>query len=342
MLDRHNLSRWIFGLALVFLLPGAGCIKLSSTSSPAVVFETVDGGERWTAVDNVLSAPEPSMLTNQTATMFQMSPLDPSAIYLSIAKGGLFSLWNNAWFPLPERRELKAFAVDTERPCTFYGSFDGGVDKSQDCGRSWKQIFENAPSTVVTAISISPSDPSRIIMGSNRGDVFLSTDFGNIWSSPLRAGSPIAQILFHPKHPEQVFVFTATNELYRSVDGGANWLDLSAPLGELADVFRQAIVDPTTDDVLFVGTKQQLLKSSDRGEHWTALPLLTTPETTDIQTIAIDQQESRGIYYATTNTLYRSQDGGAGWQALPLPSSKSAFVLLSDPKRHGHLYVSVR
>ena len=323
------------------ILPGAGCIKLSSNSSPSVVFETINGGEQWTPIQQILASPEPSTLVNQKSTIFSMSPHDPSALYLSIANGGLYSLWSGAWLKLPEQRSPKAFAMDTDRPCTLYASFDGGVDKSQDCGRQWKRVFENAPNTSVTAISISPGDASRILMGSNRGDVFLSTNYGTVWSSPLRATSAIAEIHFHPKHPEQVFVFTTSNELYRSVDGGLNWIDLSAPLAEIADVFRHAQIDPTSDNVLFVATKQKLLKSDDRGEHWVAIALLTAPETTDIQTMAIDQQDPRGIYYATTTTFYRSQDGGAQWQALPLPSKNSAFALLSDPRRHGHLYLSV-
>ncbi len=342
----HNNSRltgWIGTvLGILFLLPGAGCIRFTSNTTPqSVVFETTTGGDAWQARDAVWTITEPAALRSLKPNVAIIHPRTPQSLYLSIDGNGLYNYIANAWLKLPDARVPRALTIDPDRTCTLYASFNDTMDKSIDCGRSWSILFQNAPNTVITALTIPPSNAARILMGSNQGDIFLSTNYGQVWTSPLRAESPIAAIIVNPKHNDEIYVFTKSNQLYRSNDAGVNWTDLSSGLEDYGSEWRAASISFSTDGTLYVATNQQLLRSDDRGLHWKALPLLTSPDTTDIRSFVIDPQDERAMYYATTTTFYRSADYGQQWQALPLPSAYPAHTILIDPKIHGHLYLIV-
>lgn len=340
----HPTKVWLGSLfAIILLLPGAGCIRFgeSNNTSQSVAFETLDGGQTWEPIDTVWSATEPLALRSQKPRTAIIHPNDPYSLYVSLEGSGLYNYYKNAWLRLPGDRAPRAMVVDNERPCTLYASFDLTMEKSNDCGRNWVTLFQNAPNTTITALAISPTNPARILMGSNQGDIFLSTNYGQVWTSPLRAEAMISSILINPKLSDEIYIFTESNQLYRSSDAGINWTDLSSGLADFGSSWRSATLSNTTNGTLFVATADQLLQSDDRGAHWTALPLLTSIETTDIRSFVIDPQEGRGMYYASTNTFYRSADAGQHWQALPLPSSQSAYTILIDPQKHGHLYLIV-
>ncbi|GEM_PF-4311217 len=335
---------WFGSIAsILLLLPGAGCIRFgaSNTTSQSVAFETGNGGQTWQPIDAVWSTGEIATLRSQKPRATLMQPSDPSSVYLSLEGAGLYNFFRNAWLKLPGSRTPRAMVVDPDRPCTLYASFDLTMEKSIDCGRNWVTLFQNAPNTTITALAISPTNPARILMGSNQGDTFLSTNYGQVWTSPLRAESLISSILINPKLPDEMYVFTESNHMYRSSDAGANWTDLSSGLGDFGSPWRAATLSSINNSTLFVATSGQLLQSDDRGAHWIPLPLLTSTETTDIRSFVVDPQDGRAMYYATTNSFYRSADYGQHWQALPLPSNQSAYTILIDPKTHGHLYLIV-
>src|SRR5690349_21353679 len=126
------------------------------------------------------------------------------------------------------------------QPNVFYmAPVNGGVFKSIDYGRTWQPIFDDQPTASIGAITVAPSNPSIVYVGSGEGlhrpdlsvgdGIYKSTDAGTTWAHlGLRDAQQIAQVVVDPNNPSRIFVAAAghpyaPNEergIYRSLDGG--------------------------------------------------------------------------------------------------------------------------
>src|SRR5579864_4775733 len=76
--------------------------------------------------------------------------------------------WRNIG-PLRAGR-TKAVAGVPSQPFTFYiGMVNGGVWKTTNAGRTWTPIFEEQPTGSIGWISVAPSDPNIVYVGSGEG-----------------------------------------------------------------------------------------------------------------------------------------------------------------------------
>jgi hypothetical protein len=77
-------------------------------------------------------------------------------------------------------------------PSTYYAATaSGGVWKSVDGGLTWKPVFDDQPTSSIGSITVSPSHPNIVYVGSGEANIR-----GNV---------------------------SAGNGIYRSVDGGRTW-----------------------------------------------------------------------------------------------------------------------
>jgi hypothetical protein len=128
-------------------------------------------------------------------------------------------------------------------PNVFYiGVCNGGVWKTDDCGRTWKPLFDDQPTGSIGAVAVAPSDPSIVYVGSGEGlqrpdlsvgdGIYRSADGGKTWRHlGLRDGQQIPSIIVDPRNPDRLFVAVlghpyGPNEergVYRSTDGGTSF-----------------------------------------------------------------------------------------------------------------------
>ena len=84
----------------------------------------------------------------------------------------------------------------------------------------------------------------------------------------------------HPTNPDIVYAGAASGGVWKSIDGGQNWVDKSGELNSLT--FGAIAIDPSNPDVVFAGTGEYhwilterfyngdgLYKSTNGGENWT-------------------------------------------------------------------------
>src|SRR5256885_5721404 len=129
------------------------------------------------------------------------------------------------------------------RPNEFYfGAVNGGVWKSIDAGRVWLPVFDGQNTSSIGAITVAPSAPDVVYVGSGESTLRDSVGFGNGMYKSSDAGKTwahiglddtqhIGKVAVDPKNPDIVFVAAighlyaanAQRGLFRSLDGGKSW-----------------------------------------------------------------------------------------------------------------------
>jgi photosystem II stability/assembly factor-like uncharacterized protein len=137
-------------------------------------------------------------------------------------------------------------AADPSRPEVVYcGTFDRGLWRSVDAGKSWEHVGEDVVRDPVTAVAISAAGQSGehgvVYAGTEPSAVYSSEDGGETWrelgslrelpSEPEWSFPPkpethhVRWISPDPNVPERVFVAVEAGALIRSLDGGETWED---------------------------------------------------------------------------------------------------------------------
>jgi photosystem II stability/assembly factor-like uncharacterized protein len=255
--------------------------------------------------------------------------------------------------PFRASRTVGAVGVPTQPNVFYMGVNNGGVWKTDDYGRTWKPIFDSAPTGSVGDIAVSPSQPNIIYVGSGEGlhrpdlgvgdGMFKSTDGGKTWQHiGLNDVQQIGRVVVHPTNPDIVIVAGlghpyGANEMrgvFRTRDGGKNWekvLYINHNTGAI-----QVEFDPTNPEIIFAdmwehregpwenasfsGTNSGLHKSTDGGTTWKKITqgLPTGDQGLGRIGFGISPSNSKRMY-ATVDArdlsgIYRSDDGGESWK----------------------------
>jgi photosystem II stability/assembly factor-like uncharacterized protein len=240
----------------------------------------------------------------------------------------------------------RAVAGVPGQPNVFYiGAVNGGVWKSDDYGRIWTPIFDQAPTQSVGAIALAPSDPNIIYVASGEGlrrpdlsvgnGIYKSTDAGKTWTHlGLRDGQQIPALAVDPRDPNKLFAAVlghpyGPNEergIFRSSDGGNTWqkvlykdentggsdieMDASNPDVLYASLWEMR-EGPWEDNNQFQGTGGGLFKSTDGGSTWHALTKGLPNNLTQIN-VAIAASLPSRVYATVATTEHGAYGSGAG------------------------------
>jgi photosystem II stability/assembly factor-like uncharacterized protein len=254
--------------------------------------------------------------------------------------------------PFRAGRTVGAVGVPTQPNVFYIGVNNGGVWKTDDYGRTWRPIFDDAPTGSVGDVAVSPSHPKVLYVGTGEGlhrpdlstgdGVFKSVDGGESWEHVgLDDVQQVARILVHPDDPDIVYVAGmghpyGPNEergVFRSRDGGASWEKLLY-VNENTGASRIEF-DPNDPDTLyaslwehregpwenarFSGPNSGLYKSTDGGDSWRRLGanLPGAGEGLGKVGVGVAPGNSQRVYAvvdaAEGGGIYRSDDGGESW-----------------------------
>ena len=196
--------------------------------------------------------------------------------------------WRFGWY-MP-------FIISHHDPLTLYAGGNRLV-KSQNRGDDWFAISPDLTDTssgqwgvvpfgTITMIAESPFEAGLIYAGTEGGSLHLTRDDGTTWTR-IDDGLPdkwVSRVIASMHEIGTVYVsFTGYREedfekyLYTSTDFGQSWTSISGSLpSESINVVRE---DPTSPDILYVGTDLGVYVSLDRGKIWHSLctNLPTTP-----------------------------------------------------------------
>jgi len=186
------------------------------------------------------------------------------------------------------------------------------VFKSPDFGKTWEQIsgdlttndpeklkdaggpiaIENSTaeyhSTIIT-IAESPVQKGQIWVGTDDGNLQLTTDGGKHWANLIKnvsgvgANSPVSHV--EPSRTNASTAYVSFDRhmlddfrpyLFKTSDGGRSWTSISGNLP--AKAYLQVVrEDPKNANLLYAGTELGLFASYNGGKDWLALNLKNLP-----------------------------------------------------------------
>lgn len=226
----------------------------------------------------------------------------------------------------------------------------GGIWRSNDDGRSWKNIGLKEARHIVRII-IDPQNPNNLwvaAMGhlfgpNNDRGVYKTTDGGKTWKRTLFVNNNTAcsDLVMEPGNPAVLYAgmwhvrrtpysMESGGEgsgLYKSTDGGETWKNITAKKGLPGGtwgVVNVAVSASNTDKIyaLIENAKGGLFMSEDGGASWT----LVSSDSNIRQRawyynkVFVDPK-NEDLVYCLNVEMMRSFDGGKTFKSVPTPHS---------------------
>lgn len=173
------------------------------------------------------------------------------------------------------------------------------------------------PGGSVRALAADPFFPGRVLLGTNTGGVFVSSDSGSHWSF-LSQVAPhddwvVASLVPDAAHAGRWFaglwswnvpdggVFVSDNE-------GKTWRPLLR--GHAVRALAQAASSPS---ILVAATLDGVYRTQDDGLAWSLISPAHDRELANIESVAIDPVHAGEIYVGTWHLPWKTVNGGHDW-----------------------------
>ncbi|HEU5246989.1 MAG TPA: hypothetical protein VFU09_07865 [Candidatus Udaeobacter sp.] len=211
------------------------------------VYRSLDGGRTF---EKVLYRDE-----NVGASDVQIDPSNPAIVYAA--------LWESREGPW----ENGVFNGD-----------DGGIFKSVDGGKTWRQLSKGLPTNIVQAnIAIAPSAPKTLfaaVRTKTIAKLYRSDDGGETWSGTTDdprpglgiGGGDLPVVRFDPKSPQ--IVYSASVVCWKSTDGGKTWEGWRGAPG--GDDYQNVWINPNNPDIILLGSDQGAIVTVNGGKSWSS------------------------------------------------------------------------
>src|SRR5882762_5141107 len=211
------------------------------------VFRSTDGGQTF---EKVLYKDE-----NIGAADVQIDPSHPDIVYASLWEARQGPWENAAW-----------------------NGTGGGIFKSSDGGKTWKQLSKGLPEGIIQAnLSISASSSKHLfasVASPNLVNLYASDNGGDSWTIATTDARPAGRIgggdlpvpRIDPKDPDVIYV--ASTVCWKSTDGGKTWTGFRGAPG--GDDTQNIWINPNNTDVILLGYDQGAIITANGGKSWSS------------------------------------------------------------------------
>jgi photosystem II stability/assembly factor-like uncharacterized protein len=347
-------------------VPGDPLTYYAATASGGV-WKSSDGGLNWKPIFD----DQPTSSIGSIA----VAASDPNVVYVgsgeanirgNVSPGaGLFKsedagkTWKHVW---KQVGQIGAVAVHPTNPDICYAAVLGhafgpnqerGVYRTKNGGRTWEKVLFQNDETGCSDVAIDPSNPRVVFAGMWQarrrpwemtsggpgGDLFVSRDGGDTWTSlkkppkkeDKKNGLPPGLwgkigVAVAPSDSSRVYALIEAEKggLYRSDDGGETWRLASDDrnLRQRAWYYQTLTVHPSNADTV-IAPNVLLQKSVNGGASFQSK---RGPHHIDFHDLWIDPKNSNRMICANDGGVDISTDGGKTWFAPPLPINQFYHV----------------
>ncbi|HEX5883128.1 MAG TPA: hypothetical protein VFY67_01150, partial [Pyrinomonadaceae bacterium] len=239
------------------------------------------------------------------------------------------------------------------------------VFKTPDFGKTWEQIspdlttndpeklkdaggpiaIENSTAeyhSTIISIAESPVQRGQIWVGTDDGNLQLTTDGGKNWSNLIKnvsgvgANSPVSHV--EPSRTNANTAYVSFDRhmfddfrpyIFKTTDAGRSWTNISSnlPAKAYVQVIRE---DPKNTNLLYAGTELGLFASYNGGKDWLALNLKNLPNVA-IHDIVIHPRENDLILATHGRSIWIFDDATAIQQMTPQILNSNAHLFSVRP-----------
>lgn len=244
--------------------------------------------------------------------------------------------------------------------------FGGNVlFKTPDFGKTWEQIspdlttnnpeklkdaggpiaIENSTaeyhSTIIT-IGESPVQKGQIWVGTDDGNLQVTTDGGRNWTnlvknvSGLAANSPVSHVEPSRTNANTAYVSFERHMfddfrpyIFKTTDGGKSWTNIagSLPAKAYVQIVRE---DPKNTNLIYAGTELGLFATYDNGRNWLPLNLKNLPNVA-VHDIVVHPRENDLILATHGRSIWIFDDATVIQQMTPQILDSSAHLFSVRP-----------
>lgn len=288
---------------LIYQPDGAACYAACDGG----IFKTDDGGYSWQDKSDGL----------QIGEMYRLggASTDASLVLQGWQDNGT-NLYNTGTYSHVLGGDGMECFIDWSDPNYMYAEYQyGALAMSSDGGMSFSDITNGITETGewITPWQQDPVDAQTIYAGFE--NVWKSTDRGNNWTqiSSINSGG-LNCLAVAKSNPDYIYASNGTS-IFKTIDGGLNWLTVSTPLTGTNSVTYIAVstTDPNKIWITFSGytSGHKIYKSADAGLTW--INISGNLPNIPVNCVVNQTGTSNGIYVGTDVGVYYIDNSLTSW-----------------------------
>jgi len=330
------------------------------------VYKSTDAGRTWTHV---------GLEDTRHIGKVRVHPHNPDIVYVAALghafgknkQRGVFKsvdggkTWEHVLF-VSDKAGAVDLSIDANNPRIMYaavweayrnfwnissGGPDSGIWMSTDGGDTWRDISRNKglPDGMRGKIGIaaSPAKPGRVwaLIESKEGGMYRSDDYGETWEYVAANDRLVSRAWYYmhltPDPQDGDTVWVNNLSLWKSTDGGHNYVEVSTPHGDNHDLW----IDPNNTQRMVQGNDGGACVTFNGGASWSSI---YNQPTAQFYHVAVDNQNPYRVYgtqqdNSSISVPSRSPNSSIMWSdCYPAGTGESGYIAV-HPENSDIVYV---